>query len=285
LHVIKREFDANQGRTFFLCSDLHIGSAYVDENRLKEDLERARRLNAPIAINGDVFDGHNHKHKYYRPGSMHPRMEVSGNPYNVALDIAVETLAPYADLIVGIGCGNHDDNVAKWNGVDLIPLLIGELNRHHGANIEYMGYAGWLCLDLKATKTATRSLKINYHHGAGGAAPVTKGAITFQRADAWIDGADVLWRGHNHQIQSGKVRIQRVNRKGDIEHYDRLHIRSGSYLDTYRQQKDLKNGRMASYAEDWDTAPLPKGGVFLEAVPNANAARMDADTLTLRAAI
>jgi hypothetical protein len=287
LHVVTHEIVVKakqEGVNIFLGSDFHFGSAYLDEERLKQDLDRAVRLNAPIAINGDLFDGHNHKHKHYRPGSMHPRLEASANPYNAALDIAVETLSPYAKQIIGIGCGNHDDNVAKWNGVDLIPLLIGILNREHGGNIQYMGYAGWLVFNLKYG-TSCKPVKVNYHHGAGGSAPVTKGAITFSRADMWLDGADVIWRGHNHQVQTGKARVQRLNARYEIEHYDRLHIRSGSYLDTYRQQKDLTNGRMASYAEDWDSAPLPKGGVFLNAVYDDHAASKGIDSLTLRAEI
>ena len=39
-----------------------------------------------------------------------------------------------------------------------------------------------------------------YHHGHGGGGPVTKGVIQHQRMGAQVDGADVLWMGHVHEL-------------------------------------------------------------------------------------
>lgn len=280
MHILTRTVEISskfEKKDFLFASDLHIGSGFLDEERLDSDLREALKREARININGDVFDGHNHKHKYYRPGSMHPRLEQSTKPYNTALDMAVERLAPVAHLIDGLGTGNHDDNMAKWNGVDMVDLLIGELNRHHGANIEYMGYSGWLVYRFSHS-TSQQSLKIQYHHGAGGAAPVTKGAISFARADMWIDDADIVWRGHNHQLQAGRSVRQGLDRDNRVREYSRLAVRSGSYLTTYSMQDEAdrkKRGRVASYGEDWDCAPLPKGGVFMTARYDKSASQID----------
>ena len=48
-YKIQKEF------IFFLCSDLHLDSPLFDSEKLSKDLTKAKKLNAKIIINGDIF--------------------------------------------------------------------------------------------------------------------------------------------------------------------------------------------------------------------------------------
>ena len=238
-----------------------------DVERIVQDLEEARRLNARVGINGDVFDLITPQdRKRFRLSAVPSRLyEAGDNMIGAAVDWACEILGPYVDLIDFIGCGNHDDSAAKYHGQDVISQLIGALNREYKTRIEYGGYCGWWTHKF-AYHGIRSGYKIQYHHGAGGSSPVSKGMIGFQRASAWVDGADLLWRGHKHHKTVDRNVVQTCDDYGKIRHKDRLFVMSASYLFTYYQQSSddaLAKGRRANYAADWDVAPQAHGGVFL----------------------
>lgn len=250
-------------------SDLHIGAQYTQIPLIKKDLERARSLNARINLNGDVFDLILvQDKKRFRMNALPERLFRAGdNLINESIRWAAEILGPYADLIDMIGVGNHDDAAAKHHSVDLVTILVDLLNSEHKTQISYGGYAGWLNYRFLMPVAQRCSYKIQYHHGAGGGSPVTKGMAAFQRASSWIENADCIWRGHLHTKNVDRSVIQALDNDGVVRHRDVLNVRSASYMYTYAQQSSsdaLRHGRRANYAADWDMAPLPTGGVFLK---------------------
>jgi hypothetical protein len=264
----------NQTQYFALLSDLHIGAASLDLAALKRDLQRARERNARILINGDVFDAIlPSDKKRYNPTALHERIRGRADVLNAAIDWAVEILSPYGDLIDLIGIGNHETAVEKHHGSDPVAILINLLHREGHSQIAYGGYTGWVKYTFKTrSETPTGGqwwpLRIYYHHGSGGGAPVTKGMLTFSRKAMWVEGSDVIWLGHQHHRTVDADVVQRLNKSNRVEHVRRLRVMSGSYLLTYEQQdpsEALANGRRASYASDWGVAPQDKGGVFLAA--------------------
>jgi UDP-2,3-diacylglucosamine pyrophosphatase LpxH len=251
-----------------LMSDLHIGSAYTQYDLIKRDLERARKENARIAINGDVFDLITPSDKKrFRLKDLPPRLyEAGDNLINEAIRWAAEILGPYADLIDVIGVGNHDDHAAKHHAADPVSALIWVLNERHKTDIQHGGYCGWLNYRFVLRGAERKSYKVQYHHGSGGAAPVTKGMATFHRASAWIQNADCVWRGHTHHRNVDKSVVQELTDHGRIKHREILNVRTGAYMFTYSGQSSadaLLRGRRSNYAEDWDSAPLPTGGVLV----------------------
>jgi predicted phosphodiesterase len=254
-------------------SDLHIGGLHVDYTLIEKELATAKKRGAKILINGDVFDAvMPGDRKRYRANNLHPRMFSAGDDMlGESIRWAYEILAPYKDDIIMIGDGNHDDSVARYHHIEPVKHLIVMLNGADG-KIQYGGYHGFIHVQLRPfSDTHYGHYVIHYHHGAGGAAPVTKGAITFSRAAMWIEGADAIWRGHTHHRQAGRDNKVMFNKsvvvpENRVITRDVLTLRTGSYFDTYvgtTSEQLLKHGRRDSYAALWDSPTLPKGGLML----------------------
>jgi predicted phosphodiesterase len=257
-----------------LMSDLHIGGLHVDYSLIEKELATAKKRGAKILINGDVFDAvMPGDRKRYRANNLHPRMFSAGDDMlGESIRWAYELLEPYKDDIIMIGDGNHDDSVARYHHIEPVKQLVVMLNGTTG-KIQYGGYHGFIHIQMRPYKEQARvgHYVIHYHHGAGGAAPVTKGAITFSRASMWIEGADAIWRGHTHHRQAGrdnKVVFHKsiLKLENRVQTRDVLTLRTGSYMDTYTgttSENLIKHGRKDSYAALWDAPSLPKGGLML----------------------
>jgi predicted phosphodiesterase len=255
-----------------LMSDLHIGGLHVDYELIEKELSDAKKRGAKILINGDVFDAIlPGDRKRYRANNLHPRLYNAGDDMlGESIRWAYELLLPYRDDIIMIGDGNHDDAVARYHHIEPVKQLIVMLNGTNG-KIQYGGYHGFIHIQMRPfTRQYIGHYVIHYHHGAGGAAPVTKGAITFSRAAMWIEGADAIWRGHTHQRQAGRDSKVTFVKGNCIENRvltrDVLTLRTGSYINTYEgttSEELLKTGRRDSYAALWDCPTLPKGGLML----------------------
>lgn len=279
--VIEYKAEANEV-ALCLMSDLHIGGLHVDYDLIEKELKRAKSMGAKILLNGDIFDAIlPGDRKRYRANNLHPRMYQAGDDMiGESIRWAIELLEPYKDDIIMIGDGNHDDAVARYHHIEPVKHLVIALNGAGGSKIKYGGYHGFIHVKLLVSKSDNRyaSYVIHYHHGAGGAAPVTKGAITFSRAAMWLEGVDAIWRGHTHHRQAGRDnKICFVSNVEDpsqrVISKDVLTLRTGSYYDTYKgttSEELMKHGRKDSYAALWDSPSLPKGGLMLHLTGSRN---------------
>lgn len=254
-----------------LMSDLHIGGRHTDYELIGWELLDARKRNLRVNLNGDVFDAILPRDmKRFRMSVLHPRLLAAReNLLHEAKKWAFEIFSPYADLIDVIGVGNHDDAVAKHHNEDLILWLVENLNEHledqgNPHRVCYGGFCGWIGYLFKDGRKTIDSFRIQYHHGAGGAAPVTKGMIDFNRTHVWMEGADVIWKGHKHTKNVDKDAVMRCRRDcTDLEIVPRLNVFTGSYDNAYHLQSQsdvVTEGRDASFAEDNLMAPNGKGG-------------------------
>jgi UDP-2,3-diacylglucosamine pyrophosphatase LpxH len=259
-----------------LMSDLHIGSLHTDYKLIEKELKRAEAENALIAINGDVFDAIlPGDRKRYRANNLHPRMFTAGDDMiGESIRWAYEILAPYADRILMIGDGNHDDSVARFHHIEPVKHLCILLAKESGKSINYGGYHGFIHLrmDVNGLGKKFGHYVIHYHHGAGGGAPVTKGAITFSRAQMWLEGVDAIWRGHTHNKQAGRdskivYNTGKYKPENRVCQKDVLTVRTGAYMDTYTGTTPshlLEHGRKDNYGALMDGSALPKGGMILK---------------------
>lgn len=260
-----------------LMSDLHIGSLHTDYKLIDDELKRAKEADALIAINGDVFDAIlPGDRKRYRANNLHPRMYSAGDDMiGESIRWAAEILEPYADRIIMIGDGNHDDSVARFHHIEPVKHLCILLAKESGKSISYGGYHGFLHFKMSIGQDSKRGFGhyvIHYHHGAGGGAPVTKGAITFSRAQMWLEGVNAIWRGHTHNRQAGRdgkivFDTSKVKLENRVNHKDVLTIRTAAYMDTYvgtTSDHLMEHGRKDNYGALMDGSALPKGGMMLE---------------------
>lgn len=269
------ETGGEQGFTFM--SDLHVGARNVNYGLIEHELAQAKKHGDRVFLNGDVLDmilcG---DRKRFRPDCVHPRLAGRGDLADAAVDWAAEILGPYADIIDGVGVGNHEEAVLHHHSVDVTKALVRELRKRRkdkDHTVHYAGYCGFLDYRLRCRADVKKKLPprsqhgrrfvVFYHHGAGGSAPVTKGMIDFHRLGGWAD-ADVLLLGHKHnRIASHVQRVSCPQDGSEPVVKDVRHVMAGSYFETYRgqtQQSVERHGRITNYAADRGLAPQGQGG-------------------------
>ena len=268
----RRHYKAGDKIGFTLMSDPHIGARDNDYELIQHELDNARRNGDRVLINGDVFDmilpG---DRKRFSPDVLHPSLQGRRDVLTAAVEMGAKILAPYADLIDMIGCGNHETAVEKYHSSDpvMMPIdkLYAALPKNSKHTIHYGGYMGFVDYRFSRSKVedrigSTRRFVLFYWHGGGAGAPVTKGMIDFHRLQ-WVD-ADCIWMGHKHNRFTAHIRHMECPRSGDAPVLkDIRQIMTGSYFNTYngQSQKSIRDrGRLSNYAADAACAPQGKGG-------------------------
>lgn len=240
-----------------LMSDLHIDAADHDDEAMHSDLEAARALNARISINGDVFDAivpSDRKRHHPSVGRHDPDRD---DIFNQLVKSAFNKLSPYADLIDVISPGNHERSVLKYHHIDLTSMLVGMLNVvrppelppiHVGA---YRGFQIYrLARAEKGTNTGASTFVIFRHHGRGGNAPVTGGAIDLDRLRSAFE-ADLYWIGHKHQsIQRAYSRYS-VGAKGVVYERKQRAVMSAGYKARITHEDPDADGDRADFGEQF----------------------------------
>lgn len=217
-----------------LFSDLHIDSVDCDLDTLIKHLMACKKEGRYILFGGDQFDAIIHSDKKrYTPS----RSEVNrDDQINQKLEKAVETLKPFADNILFMGRGNHEESILKYSGVDMIDLLVKELNHHKkNGEIQKGNYQNFIRFNWVKSFNGSKLTTIDHydilqHHGLGASAPITKGAIDFNRI---IHGAnvDLVWISHKHAsniLHSDPIIY--VDQRGEIRMKNRQAILTPSYL-------------------------------------------------------
>jgi hypothetical protein len=270
VHVF--DVECQEGDTFrrLLMSDLHYGHPNADKRRIRADLDAARKMGARVLINGDVFDGIQKRDKRYSPSQLDKAVQGRDDLGKALVEMVGKELAPYADIIDVIGIGNHEEAWTRQTSTCLVGLLLDRLNaelavqgtehriRHGGIQgyirtkfrLQYGGkHSGTVCHDLL------------YQHGAGGDAPVTKGAIDANRRLVCFD-YDCLTFGHKHNKTEGEDAFLYLSPTGKLRQRERIYIQTGSYLWNYKRTTQDDPLRY-SYAESGHHSPKPLGAKFL----------------------
>jgi len=181
-----------------------------------------------------------------------------------AVSLLFDILKPYSEQIDLIGIGNHEYSTLKYHGINMVKLLIMKLNQElNGHKILYGGYTGYMGYRFQRNEMGCRKiLKILYHHGSGGGAPVTRGMIDINRKETnWP--FDIFIYGHKHnRFGVHDVRMHPVfNNKGEgyIIASDIRAIQTGAF---YRNYPEMKDTDLPTYEEVGQHQPKPIGGVF-----------------------
>lgn len=275
IYRFKRAYQKTADRfPYLLMSDLHIGAASCDKELITSELQWAKDNKARVAIAGDVFDLLLPKdHKRFNPTVLDPLIRNTDSVLNATLNMGVKILKPFADCIDLIGCGNHETSITKYHATDIIALLCERLStpKHQ---VQHGGYTGAWVNTYRRESGCSGQFVIRYHHGMGGAAPVTKGLIDFARFSSWMRDADVIWFGHKHNRTLAHVRESRIPLQGDdFELRDVFHVQTSSYDTDQHPQFDSEG----TYTTNWGTekgfAPQGRGGAKLWVSIDAHTAR------------
>lgn len=256
VHVI--ELDSKQ--EFLLISDLHWDNPKCNRELLTEHLEEAKRRNAIILINGDLF--------CLMQGKFDPRGSKKdvrpehnkGNYLDLVIEDTADYLAPYAEHIAVIGYGNHETSIIKRLETDPLQRMVDLINYKTGATVQTGGYGGWVVCKFENKHNARASFKIKYFHGSGGGGPVTKGTIGHQRLDAMIGEADAIWVGHTHDLWSMSVEVETLSHTFNTRLRTVTHIQTAAYKDEYADG-------FGGWHIERGAPPKPLGGYWLTLDP------------------
>jgi len=250
-----------------LLSDLHWDNPKCNRDLLKKHLNQALEEGCPILLNGDTF--------CLMQGAYDPRKSKSDirpehnvNSYlDAVVNTAIEWFKPYAHLIKMVGYGNHETSILKRQETDVIERFVAGLNREAGTEIEVGGYGGWVIFRFtfgsEGYKHKTGSFKLKYFHGAGGAAPVTKGTIQHNRMQTSVEGADAIWMGHVHNDYEVTYTVESLDSKFNVVLKDILMVRTSTYKEEYNKGK-------GGWHVERGAGPKPLGGRWLELHPYRN---------------
>jgi hypothetical protein len=148
----------------------------------------------------------------------------------VERDAPHEWMQPYKDNFCFASRGNHEISNLRNNDTDVIERFC-ERMRFTGSNIVTGGIGGWIFIRC-ILNNRKYTLKVAYHHGAGGGGPVTKGVIKANRRSQYLPQADFVVSGHIHERWAVTNVQEHVSDKGKRSLKEQTHIS----LPTYKQE-------------------------------------------------
>lgn len=221
--------DAKSGKIIKLAlfSDIHYDSPDCDRETLKKHLDFCVKDGRYILFGGDLFDAILLKDMKRAVPHL---LENTDAQLNKKLDDIYNFLKPYQKQILFMGRGNHEESIIKYNGLDVLSMLATMLNMGQEHKILVGNYANFIRFTFK--KPSDRK-EFHYdlfqHHGAGGAAPQTKGMLDFQQI-AKGTNADLIWLGHKHNsLVDYSTPIMFIDRNGEVILKNRQCIMTPSY--------------------------------------------------------
>lgn len=257
VHTINLEYAVFN--KFLLLSDLHWDNPKCNRELLKKHLDQAKAEKVPVLVNGDFFCLMQGKGDPRR-SKDDVRPEHNNARYlDSIVESAVEWFKPYVDILQFIGYGNHETQIIKHQETDLLKRFADLFNLTHKPKnpIHIGGYGGWLI--FKCVEHPV-SFKTHYFHGSGGGGVVTKNMIQHQRQNAMIEGADMIWNGHVHELYHGLVS------KHYIDQHFNPKIKDVHFLQTATYKEEFNN-RKSGWHVERGAPPKPLGGYWAEFKP------------------
>lgn len=234
-------------------ADIHAGSAYCDGEAFRAHLKRHKSA-LKIGV-GDFFDAiiASDAKRYIKSGDATKGASILDEQE----DMLYEWLKPYRKTILGLGSGNHENEILKRCSTNLMQRLCNRLK------VPFLGYSWFFKLQLHDHDARVRTVVIKGHHGFGGACRSAGGNRTKFEKEAATWSADILLYGHVHDSDAFYLPRQMVI--GDrIVSRRKLVVLPGTYQETYSRTVD------PSWAETKAFKPVDVGGPVIHIKPNAN---------------
>ena len=205
-------------------ADWHIGDAHCDMSAIKKDIEKVSRTsNAFCILNGDLCNT-------ATKTSVSDIYSETMSPMK-QIKTCVELLTPIKDKILFITTGNHENRIAKHDGIDLMRIVAREL----GLEDRYNAEGGVLFLRFgiqkrrySVQKKQVYSLYIT--HGSGGGKK--EGGKINRLADlAGIVDVDIYVVAHTHLPAAFRESFYRLSwQNNSISIVDKLFVNTAAKL-------------------------------------------------------
>lgn len=253
-----------------LSADRHHDNIHCDRRLERRHLEQAAERGALIIDAGDLFCAM--QGKYDPRSSMDDiRPEDVGEDYlDRIVTHAAQDYGPFASNWLVIGQGNHDTNIRKRHGTDLISNLVHRLNTDYGAAAHIGGYGGWVRFMFRMNHTKRQSIRLKYYHGSGGGGPVTRGVIQTNRQAVFIPDADIVLNGHTHDSWIVPIARERLSAAGKVFKDLQKHARTPGYNYTYGDGS-------AGWDVERGSGPKPVGCIWLRLFYDGATSRVETE--------
>lgn len=237
-----------------LTSDWHWDNHHCDLDLLRRDLDIARQRNAPVFAFGDLFCLMQGRYDPRRARSgMRPSLDVD-NYLDAVVNQAHDFFEPYSENLALATRGNHEISNMRNNETDVIERFC-ERMRFTGSDVMTGGIGGWVFIRC-ILNGKSKTLKMAYHHGAGGGGPATKGTPKHGKRAMYLPQADIVVSGHIHERWSVTNVQEQISQQGNRTLKDQTHL----CLPTYKQEYDPSG---YDYHNLNERPPKPLGGCWL----------------------
>jgi len=240
--------DVSWEQWIMLRSDAHHDSVWCRRDIELAQLGRAGERRTWIIDAGDLFDGMQGRYDPRRSYEDVRPEDVGVDYYDRIVDHAAADYMPYRDNWLLFGQGNHETAVLRHTNHSLTTALHRALGAGHIG-----GYGGWVRFAFTVHGTKRSSLRLKYHHGAGGGGPVTRGVIQTNRQAVYLPDADIVLNGHTHDAWVLSIARERLNDAGRVTRDLVRFVRTPGYKDEYGSEFSV---------EHW-MPPKPLGCVWL----------------------
>lgn len=243
-------------QTFLLISDLHWDNPKCDRDLLTKHLKQAQERGAKIIVNGDFFCLMQGKYDPRRSKKDILPEHNKANYIDAVIEDAVKWFTPYAKDILLIGYGNHETAIIKNLETDPLQRFVDLLNSTAGSSVQVGGYGGVVDFKINDVSLRTR-VAMKYYHGTGGGGAVTKGVIQDQRMIAMMEGYDIIWMGHVHELYHHTNMVEAYD-----AHQKKLLLKEVHQVRTACYKEEYEDG-FGGYHIEKGRPPKPMGGYWL----------------------
>ncbi len=240
-----------------LTSDRHWDNPHSDQALQRRHLEQAKLRGAPVVDVGDLFCAMQGKYdKRSSKADIRPE-HLDGNYLDRLVDTAAGFFSPYAQNLVVIASGNHEESISKNHETNLIERLVSQLNAGGRGNVTHGGFAGWVFFRFRPSEGGPwRTIRLHYDHGYGGGGPVTRDVIQSSRRAVYLPDADIVVSGHTHDQWALPITRARVSAAGKPFLDEQLHLKLPTYKEEYGDGFSGWHARRGA-------PPKPVGAVWL----------------------
>lgn len=222
-------------------SDIHYDSIYCEREVLKRHLDQ--NPDAWIVIAGDLFDAMQGKYDNRRSYDEIREEYKGANYYDRILDDAVSFFMPYAHRLLYLGYGNHETAVLKNANTDLLQRFAAQIHKKSDSVVAVGGFASWLRIvfgrDNNKERTWSHGINIRIAHNAGGGtnSPVTRGLIQTNRQAVYLQNADIVLNGDNHEGYAVPIARQILLDSGKCVQTVTWFLRTPGYKQAFGKQR------------------------------------------------
>jgi len=234
-----------------LRSDVHHDSIKCNIKLQTKHLDQAVERGAVILDFGDTFDCmQGRKDPRRDPDEINPIFNKK-EYYDLVLEHAVRYYTPYKNSFGLIATGNHENSVLRHSGTDLTGRLASALGCAAGK------WGGWVRFMFnKGQHNSTINLRYMHSGPGGGSSPVTRGVISTNRIAVWLNDADIVFTGHDHNQWVVPIPTEGLNRTGNPIRGQTLFVKAPGYKDGWGEGKE-------GFEVENSGGPKPMGSIWL----------------------